>query len=57
LGCLRGASAAPYKILPLSFKVAGNSNKRELKRGFASLNKIFPLSFEGEGDKGGEVDI
>jgi len=57
LGCLRGASAALYKILPLSFKVAGNSNKRELKRGFASLNKISPSPSQGEGDKGGEVDI
>jgi len=26
------------------------------KRGFAPLFNIFPLSFEGEGDKGGEVD-
>ena len=27
----------------------------ESKRGEASLKKHFPLSFEGEGDKGGEV--
>ena len=26
------------------------------KRGEAPLTKNFPLSFEGEGDKGGEVD-
>jgi len=30
--------------------------KGESKRGFASLLIFFPLSFEGEGDKGGEVD-
>jgi hypothetical protein len=29
---------------------------RELKRGEASLIKFFPLSFEGEGDTGGEVE-
>jgi len=29
---------------------------RESKRGEASLKKSLPLSFEGEGDKGGEVD-
>jgi hypothetical protein len=28
----------------------------ESKRGKASLFIFFPLSFEGEGDKGGEVD-
>ena len=28
----------------------------ESKRGFAPSTFIFPLSFEGEGDKGGEVD-
>jgi len=27
-----------------------------LERGEAPLQKIFPLSFKGEGDKGGEVD-
>jgi hypothetical protein len=31
--------------------------KGEFKRGEAPLlKKLFPLSFEGEGDKGGEVD-
>ncbi len=30
--------------------------KEESKRGKASLFNIFPLSFEGEGDKGGEVE-
>jgi len=29
---------------------------RKLKRGFASLLMFFPLSLEGEGDTGGEVD-
>jgi hypothetical protein len=39
---------------PLSFEAIGG---RESKRGFASLTRpIPPLSFEGEGDKGGEVD-
>jgi len=28
----------------------------ELERGFASLTKFFPLSFEGEGETGGEVE-
>jgi hypothetical protein len=28
----------------------------ESKRGFASLKNLLPLSFEGEGDTGGEVD-
>ena len=34
---------------------AENAN-RESKRGEASLKSRFPLSFEGEGDTGGEVD-
>jgi len=32
------------------------SPKVEFKRGEAPLKSFFPLSFEGEGDKGGEVD-
>jgi hypothetical protein len=32
-------------------------NTGEFKRGFAPLFKnLFPLSFKGEGDKGGEVE-
>jgi len=34
-----------------------NYNKRELKRGEAPLIQPTPLSFEGEGDKGGEVSM
>jgi len=31
-------------------------NQRVSKRGEASLTNSFPLSFQGEGDTGGEVD-
>jgi len=36
-------------------KFGGENTKGKLKRGEASLTQLFPLSFEGEGDKGGEV--
>jgi len=36
--------------------VSPSPQKRESKRGFASLFYSLPLSFEGEGDKGSEVD-
>ena len=42
----------PFKLYaspsPLTYRVS--------KRGFAPLFNILPLCFEGEGDKGGEVD-
>jgi len=35
---------------------AGSQKVGEFKRGSAPLRNSFPLSFEGEGDTGGEVD-
>jgi len=44
-------ASAPLKRLLITTPEHGES-----KRGFASLINQLPLSFEGEGDTGGEVD-
>jgi hypothetical protein len=41
----------PFQGMTVSLAIAGESD-----RGEASLKNQFPLSFEGEGDTGGEVE-
>jgi hypothetical protein len=53
---LGAASKAPCQIILVVALYQQSLDKESLRRGEASLIKQVPLSFEGEGDTGGEVD-